>query len=61
LLAPLFLASAKHQICAHFRQTFRHLAAQSNGAPGNNGDTPGKIKKLFDVHSEILGGARRLT
>ena len=30
LIAAFFLASAQHQVGAHFRQTFGHLAAQSD-------------------------------
>src|ERR1700758_5153800 len=31
LMAAFLLASAQHQVSAHFRQTFGHLAAQSDG------------------------------
>src|SRR5580692_11590070 len=44
LLATLFLASAEHEIGAHFRQTFGHLPAQADGTAGDDSHASSEIK-----------------
>src|SRR5882762_2893088 len=57
LQAGLFLSRAENQIRPHLRQALRHLPTKPNGSPGNDGYTTAKIKKLLDVHSQILSRA----
>jgi hypothetical protein len=50
LLATLLLPCAQHEIGAHFRQAFRHLAAKADGTAGDDGNASSEIKELSNIH-----------
>src|SRR5262249_48417491 len=50
LFAAFLFPRAEHQVCAHFRQAFGHLASQSRPAAADNRDASAQIEKLFYIH-----------
>src|SRR5580693_8202935 len=51
--AALLFAGAQDEISAHFRQAFRHLPAQADGAAGDNRHASSEIKELSNIHRRL--------